>query len=139
VCDAKIVTIFHGFQHFSAQVTGILLAVTCLETDPVKQISSGHEFHNDKIAVLLLEKVNEGNHILMAQRGKDGDLVIDGRIVGRGQLLPKHTLNGDLLSSDPMGPATHCSKGSRFQLIIKKKIHPSKANKRVWKNELLDF
>ena len=59
----------HGLEHFGAQISGVGFRVGLLFSNPVKQIPTRHEFHDDKVTVLFLKEINEGYNVGMVQRG----------------------------------------------------------------------
>ena len=110
VSNVSRVTVGHGLEHLRGQVSGISLTVGLLFTNSIKEITTAHEFHDNKVAVLLVKKVNQGNNVGMLQRREDGNLIVDGSIVRGRQVLPQHTLDGNLLASSTMSTTTDCSK-----------------------------
>ena len=100
----------HSLEHLDDEIAGIGFAVRFLFSDPVKEIAATHEFHNDKVAVFLVKEINNGYNVRVVETGKNGDLVVDGSIVGWGQVLAKNALDGDFAPGFSVGSTAYGSK-----------------------------
>jgi hypothetical protein len=56
-------TVRHGLEHLYRQVTSISLVVGLLFADSIKEIASAHQFHNQEVAVLFLEEIDERHNV----------------------------------------------------------------------------
>lgn len=100
----------HSLEHLDDEIAGIGFAVGFLFPDPIKEITTTHEFHDNKVAVLLVEEINNGYNVRVVETGKNGDLVVDGSIVGWGQVLAKNALDGDFAPGFSVGSTAYGSK-----------------------------
>ena len=75
-----------------------------------------HELHDEEVALALLEEVDEGADVPVAQGGEDEDLVVDGGVVAGGEVLAEDALDGDLLARGAVGAAADGGKGAGFEL-----------------------
>jgi hypothetical protein len=98
VRNPVLVAVRHRLEHLDNEIASIGFGVRLLLTDSVKEISTAHELHDDKVAVLFVKEVNEGYNVRMAQTSENGTFIIDRSIVRWWQVLAKDALNGDLSS-----------------------------------------
>lgn len=104
--------ICHSFEHLDDKITRIGLRIRLLFTDSIKEITSTHQFHDEEVTVLLVKEINERDDVRVVKRSKNGDFIIDSSIIGRGQILAKNTLDGNLFPCCPMCSTANSSKGS---------------------------
>lgn len=116
VGDLALMTVGHGLEHLDNEIAGIGFTVRLLFTDAIKEISSTHEFHDDKVAILFIKEVDQRNNVGMIQTCKNRHFVVNGRIVGWRQILSQDALDGDLASCCAMRPTTNRCKGPRLEL-----------------------
>lgn len=106
----------HGLEHLGRQITGISLTVGLLFTNSIKEITTAHEFHDNKVTVLLIEKVNQRCYVGVLQGSEDGNFIVDGSVIRGWKVLSQHTLDGNLLSGGTVSTTADCSEGTRLEL-----------------------
>ena len=110
------VAVSHRLEHLDNEIAGIGLGIRLLFTDSVEQITPTHEFHDEKVAILLVKKVDQGDNMRMVQGGKNGDFIVNGGIVWWWQVLAQDTLDGNLFPCCSVCPTTNGGKGPGLEL-----------------------
>ena len=116
--DAVIVTVGDRFQHLFAEITGIGLIVRFLLAYPVEEIATGHELHDQEVALLFLEEVDQGTYVPVFERGQNGHLVVNGGIVAGGHIFAKDALDRDLLARGSVCTSADGGKRPRLELLL---------------------
>jgi hypothetical protein len=74
-------TICHGLDHLDTEVSRISFTVGLLFTNSIKEITSRHEFHHNKIAVLFVKEIDQRNDVSVLDGSQNGDFIVNGSIV----------------------------------------------------------
>ena len=111
-----LMTIPHALQHLPTQIPRIILRITLILANPVKQIPSAHELHDEEVTFPFLEEVDEGTNVGVAEGGEDEDLVVDGGVVGGGEVFAEDAFDGYFFVGGAVGAAADCGEGAGFEL-----------------------